>query len=99
MATAVVSGRVDSLARQKADAVIRKAGLTATDVIQNVWGVIAETGEIPEAILTDRENRGQDALVRLERFLASLPPADPAYAGWEDDDILAMRAHDLADHV
>lgn len=97
MATAVVSGRVDDAIRQRADAALRKAGLTPTDIIQNVWAYIAKTGEIPDAAqpaaATDSK---KEALSRLDRFLDSLPPANPAYAGWSDDDILALKVRDYA---
>ena len=36
MATSVVSGRVDETIRQRADVVMRRAGLKPTDVIQGV---------------------------------------------------------------
>ena len=97
MATAVVSGRVNEQVRQRADVAMREAGLTSSDVIQNVWASMAETGEVPEvAKRRQGEGRGQAALARLERFLDSLPPANPAYAGWDDDDILALRVLDYA---
>ena len=97
MTTSVVSGRVDARVLQKADLVLRKAGLTPTDVIQRVWASMAATGEIPSAILAPVDDRhAGDALARLEGFLDSLPAPDPAYAGMDDDDILALRTADDA---
>lgn len=48
MATKVVSGRVDEDVKRRADAYIKKEGLTPADVIKIVWDTIAETGEIPQ---------------------------------------------------
>ena len=95
MTTAVVSGRVDEAVRQRADVVMRKAGLKPTDIIQNVWAFMARTGEVPEiAQPASTADDKQDALARLDGFLSSLPQANPAYAGWSDDDILALKVHD-----
>lgn len=97
MPTAVVSGRVDDAIRQRADIVMRKAGLTPTDVIQNVWAHMANMGEVPDAARPTATADGkQETLAHLNSFLSSLPPANPAYAGWSDEDILALKVHDHA---
>ena len=97
MATAVISGRVSEGIRQKADVAIRKAGLTPTDIIQNVWRTIAESGEIPPAAMpSDRSEQDSELLTRYEQFLTSLPPRNPAYADWTDEDILALKVRDHA---
>lgn len=97
MATLVVSGRVDETIRHRADAVIRKAGLTPTEIIQNVWSSIAQTGDIPEQALPRRESEDRkSALERLDDFLTALPPANPQFAGLSDDELLAMKARDYA---
>ena len=95
MATSVVSGRVDEAIRQRADIVMRKAGLKPTDIIQGLWATMASTGEVPDAALpaTTAAN-GQEAMARLDCFLDSLPPVNRAYADLSDDEILALRVHD-----
>ena len=97
MPTAVVSGRVDEMARQKADIAMRKAGLTPTEVIQNVWSVMARTGEVPEIArpAPDKE-KGKEAIKRLERLLELLPPVNPTYAHLSDDEILALKVREHA---
>lgn len=95
MATAVVSGRVSESVRQRAEVAMRKAGLKPTDIIQSVWAVMAETGEIPE--IAQKQSivpAEHGALEKLHRFLETLPPANPKYSGWSDDDILALKAVD-----
>lgn len=95
MAGAVISGRVDEKIRQKAEVVMRKAGLTPTDIIQSVWALIAEKGEIPEiARPSVPPTKEQEAMARLKCFLESMPPANPRYAGWSDDDIMALKVRD-----
>ena len=47
MATAIVSGRVDTAIKERAGAYIRAAGLTVGDVINIVWKSIASTGSLP----------------------------------------------------
>ena len=97
MPTAVVSGRVDEGIRQKADVVMRKAGLKPTEIIQNVWTAMATTGEVPEAAKpASEDSKERDALAQLDRFLKSLPGPNPALAGLSDDDILAMKVRDNA---
>ena len=95
MATAVISGRVDERVRQRADIVMRKAGLKTSDIIQSVWTYMAEEGEVPEIARLSTETGGkEEALEHLRLFLESLPPANPAYEGLSDDDILALKVHD-----
>lgn len=97
MATAVVSGRVSESVRQRAEIAMRKAGLKPTDIIQSVWAVMAETGEVPEiAQKRSTASAEHDALAKLNHFLETLPLANPEYAGWSDDDILALKAADDA---
>lgn len=97
MATAVVSGRVSEAIRQRAEIAMRKAGLKPTDIIQSVWAVMAETGEVPD-IARKRSDApaGHDALGKLNEFLNALPPANPEYSGWSDEDILGLKARDNA---
>ena len=95
MATAVISGRVEEAVRQRADVVLRKAGLKPTDVIQAVWASIANTGEIPEVALPQTAAPAQnEAMDKLASFLDSLPPINSEFANWNDDDILALKARD-----
>ncbi|MBP3866643.1 MAG: hypothetical protein J6D25_02375 [Eggerthellaceae bacterium] len=97
MATAVVSGRVSESIRQRAEIVMRKAGLKPTDIIQSVWATMAETGEVPDiAQKRPAAQAEHDALEKLNRFLDTLPPANPKYSGWNDSDILALKALDDA---
>lgn len=95
MATAVVSGRVDEAVRQRADIAMRKAGVTPTDVIQNVWQAMARTGEVPDIARANTAPRNAaPSLDRLEHFLNSLPPVNQAYAAMTDEEILRLRVHD-----
>ena len=95
MATSVVSGRVDETIRQRADVVMRRAGLKPTDVIQGVWAFMARTGEIPDiAQPASVIDNNQEALARLNDYFQTLPSANPAYAGLSDDDILSSRVRD-----
>lgn len=71
MGTILVAGRVEESSKAAADAVIRRAGLTSSDVIRVVWDNIATTGRIPEP-----ERGAADAdevLARLDRLRAATP--------------------------
>ena len=97
MATAVVSGRVSEAIRQRAEIAMRKAGLKPTDVIQSVWAAMAETGEVPEIARKHTAAPAEhDALDKLNQFLNTLPPANPEYSGWSDEDILRLKTRDNA---
>lgn len=63
MATAIVSGRVEENVKRIAEIYIRRSGLTATDVIANVWGHIAATGEVPVLERVDDSGRQKAATV------------------------------------
>lgn len=95
MATAVVSGRVDEAVKHRADVVMRKAGLSPTEVIQNVWNSMALTGEVPaEARAASASQAKGGALERLDVFLSSLPPVNPEFAAMSDEELLALKALD-----
>lgn len=74
MATLLVSGRVDESIKRKADAYIKRAGVTTSDVIKVVWEQIAETGEVP----TKAKQRKTEATLadRLTRLRASTPHSE-----------------------
>ena len=97
MATAVVSGRVSEANRQRAEIAMRKAGLKPTDVIQSVWATMAETGEVPEIARKRTAAPAEyDALDKLNQLLSTLPPVNPEYSEWSDEDILKLKARDNA---
>lgn len=73
MATAVISGRVDARLKERADAYLRAAGVTAGDVIRAVWERIARTGEIPEEWTS--EVTDDDVFEGFMRFRSELPAA------------------------
>lgn len=50
MASVLVAGRVSEECKERADFYIRRAGLTASEVIRIVWENIARTGEVPRAV-------------------------------------------------
>ena len=89
MATAIVSGRVDEVVKERAGAYIKAAGLTVGDVINIVWTNIANTGSIPTI-----ESAGvEEALDPFERFMAfretfNSAPIDERYASMTDEEIL-----------
>ena len=66
MPTAIVSGRVDAVVRDRANAYIHAAGLTAGDVVKRVWENIARTGELPAR----QEVAEQESDDPFERFMA-----------------------------
>lgn len=91
MATAVVSGRVDVRVRDRANRVIRAAGLSTADVIKGVWTSIAQTGTLPDAFLAGRAQDSADG--RLEDFLDfvdSLPPAPAELANMTDEEMACL---------
>ncbi len=81
MPTSLVSGRVNSEDKQRADIYIRRAGLTTSDVIKTVWSNIANTGEIPKPVQTPCNiESATDRLIQLRakiprsEFLENLTP-------------------------
>ena len=64
MASVLVAGRVSEECKERADYYIRRAGLTASEVIRIVWENIARTGEVPHAI---EPNPNEDASWRIAR--------------------------------
>lgn len=95
MQTAVVSGRVDQAVKERADRVIRASGLTVADVIKATWSLIAQTGELPEALTASASRPASSTrFSRLVEFVETLPPAPEALAGMSDaqmKDLLGER--------
>lgn len=66
MATTTVSGRVDEVTKKLADRYLAKAGLTANEVIANIWRSIASSGAIPaEAYHRADDAKRKEAANRL----------------------------------
>ena len=76
MPTAIVSGRVDAAVRDRANAYIHAAGLTAGDVVKRVWESIARTGEVPAAQQAADEPDPDDPFERFMAFRKTLPDID-----------------------
>lgn len=78
MATAIVSGRVDTAIKERAGAYIRAAGLTVGDVINIVWESIASTGSLPhmEQAAPDEPASAWDAFMAFREATDS-PTSDP----------------------
>ena len=76
MPTAIVSGRVDTAVRDRANAYIHAAGLTAGDVVKRVWENIARTGEVPTAQQAADELESDDPFERFMAFRKTLPDVD-----------------------
>ena len=95
MPTAVVSGRVDHRIKQDVDVIIRAAGSTVGNVINDVWQTIAKTGKLPQSpeALEERDKQ-RSTFDSFKVWFESLPAQNEAYAHMTDDEILAMRLDD-----
>lgn len=93
MATAIVSGRVDLAVRDRANAYIHAAGLTAADVIKRVWENIAQTGEVPASQQGAAEQELGGPFERFMAFRETRPDANPP------DWFLNESASDLKDRL
>ena len=97
MPTAVVSGRVDEELKRQADVIIRAAGTTVGNVINDVWHTIVTTGELPVSPAQAQERRAkQQTFDSFLQWFNALPPQNDAYARMTDDEILALRVDDYA---
>ena len=85
MQTAVISGRVDQKTKERADRVIRASGLTVADVIKATWSFIAQTGELPEAVVAPANKTEPNArFSRFTQFVETLPSAPEFFASASD---------------
>jgi addiction module RelB/DinJ family antitoxin len=75
MATVLVAGRVDKETKERADVVIRRAGLTQADVIRTVWSNIATTGKLPSKE-SATEPAGSGLSARLRELRALTPRSE-----------------------
>ena len=77
MASVLVAGRVSEECKERADFYIRRAGLTASEVIRIVWENIARTGEVPRAVGSVRDAGGELEESPLMRRYYELRAATP----------------------
>ena len=92
MSTAVVSGRIDADLKVQVDAIVRNAGSSISEVINNVWLTIAQTGELPaDNLRTDGFAEQRARFEAFEGWLAALPEPNPAYIHMSDEEILATK--------
>lgn len=95
MPTAIVSGRVDAAVRDRANAYIHAAGLTAGDVVKLVWENIARTGEVPMRQEV-AEQEYDDPFEQFMAFCASLPkPKDDWLSTMTDEQMKDLIAAHL----
>ena len=71
MAGILVAGRVDEAIKAKADTVLARAGITASEAIRIVWANMATTGTAPKAV--DKTKEGADLTSRLAKLRAETP--------------------------
>lgn len=92
MATAVVSGRIDAQLKEQVDVIIRLAGSNISEVINNVWMAIAQTGELPCApSRMDELAQRRARIAEFEAWLDELPQPVAEFAGMSDDEILQTK--------
>ena len=97
MSTVVISGRVDEDVKLRADSVIRAAGSTVNNVINDVWRSIAATGELPAASRFSAEQaEKRAAFSSFIDWFDRLPSQNEAFTHMTDDEILAGRVDDYA---
>lgn len=90
MSTEIVSGRVDADVKRRADAYIKKEGLTPGEVIRIVWNTIATTGQVPQESEGEGD-RQKEALLDLVALRGSLRKREEL-ASLSDIDIRKMSA-------
>lgn len=77
MASVLVAGRVSEECKERADFYIRRAGLTASEVIRIVWENIARTGEVPRAVESVHDEDAETEESPLMRRYYELRAATP----------------------
>ncbi len=97
MPTVVISGRVDEDVKLRADAIIRAAGSTVNNVINDVWQTIVSTGQLPvPPSVIDEQKEKRAVLASFMEWFDELPPQNEAFEHMTDDEILAGRVDDYA---
>ena len=97
MPTVVISGRVDEDVKLRADAIIRAAGSTVNNVINDVWQTIVSTGQLPvPPSVIDEQKEKRAALAAFMEWFDELPSQNEAYVRMTDEEILAGRVSDYA---
>lgn len=67
--TRVVSARVSAKTATTVERVLRRCGMTRSDLVSAVWDYVARTGKVPVPVAG--ENEGEDQLGELRRLRAA----------------------------
>lgn len=92
MASCVISGRVDESVRDKVSPILKRAGMSAGDLVKSLWEHVALTREIPSF---EVEKAVCDAHSPYDDFISycdTLPPSDAWFNGMDREgmrDVLA----------
>ena len=97
MATAVISGRVDELVKQRAEAVLAKNGVTPNQLIGAIWNQIAQTGTIPISMGEDElQAHRRQRFAEFQAWTKTLPPC-PSLANATDEELREMIVEGLVE--
>ncbi|WEV66411.1 MULTISPECIES: hypothetical protein [unclassified Bifidobacterium] len=90
MATATVSATIDKRTEELADSYIRKSGLTADKLINQLWSTIAQTGVVPRFTRMNGTQRGarKEAFANAQGIVSKVPRGT-RLATMSDDELRA----------
>lgn len=88
--TATINVRLSPTLKERGDSVLRKNGISTTQAIRALWGVMARTHEVPDFVLAEQDEAQADEQTRkkmIARSLLAIVPSASCAADEELDDI------------
>lgn len=88
--TATINVRLSPTLKERGDSVLRKNGISTTQAIRALWGVMARTHEVPDFVLAEQDVAQADEQTRkkiIARSLLAIAPSASRIADEELDDL------------
>ncbi len=93
--TATINVRLSPTLKERGDSVLKKNGISTTQAIRALWGVMARTHEVPDFVLAERSEAREDEKTRKRTIARSLLGIASSASRMTDEDLDDLRFQGL----
>lgn len=93
--TATINVRLSPTLKERGDSVLKKNGVSTTQAIRALWGVMARTHEVPDFVLAEQADAQADEKARKKMIAQSLLGIVPSASCVTDEELDDLRFRGL----
>ncbi|MEE0706917.1 MAG: hypothetical protein UCH28_11125 [Adlercreutzia sp.] len=93
--TATINVRLSPTLKERGDSVLKKNGISTTQAIRALWGVMARTHEVPDFVLAERSEAREDEKTRKRTIARSLLGIASSASRMTDEELDDLRFQGL----